>query len=121
MEFWKNIDLRPGVLGETRHYKAQPQLIEIKEDGSLKDHYMWSKIELNTDLLNSAFSKNTTQRKVTIAHEMGHAFGLSHRNNTPSSIMCQYLSGTRTATYPSYSDCMAINHLYPEPKNPTGK
>ncbi len=119
IEFWKNTDLRPGVLGQTQHYKATSHLIELNADGSLKDHYMWSKIELNTDLLNSGYSKNTTQRKVTIAHELGHAFGLSHRNNAPSSIMCQYLGGTRTATYPSYSDCMAINHLYPEPKNPT--
>lgn len=119
IEFWKSTDLRPGVLGQTQHYKATSHLIELNADGSLKDHYMWSKIELNTDLLNSGYSKNKTQRKVTIAHELGHAFGLSHRNNAPSSIMCQYLGGTRTATYPSYSDCMAINHLYPEPKNPT--
>lgn len=119
IEFWKNTDLRPGVLGQTQHYKGTSHFVEIKSDGSLKDHYMWSKIELNTDLLNNGYSQNTIQRKVTIAHELGHAFGLSHRNNAPSSIMCQYLGGTRTATYPSYSDCMAINHLYPEPKNPT--
>ena len=58
--------------------------------------------------LNLAYDVQTD----TITHEFGHVFGLDENNDTPSSIMCQKGYG-RTATYPSDTDIIMLNGLYP--------
>ncbi len=47
----------------------------------------------------------------TMTHEFGHVMGLAHKNNDPSSIMCQLAHG-RTATAPSNDDIAGLNYLY---------
>ncbi|WP_418691445.1 matrixin family metalloprotease [Agathobaculum sp.] len=46
-----------------------------------------------------------------MAHEFGHAMGLSEHNCKASTIMCQ-TAEERTASAPTAEDCHAINHLY---------
>ena len=47
----------------------------------------------------------------TMRHEFGHVYGLAHRNNDPTSIMCQAAYG-RTATNPSLYDYELLMSLY---------
>lgn len=56
-------------------------------------------------------SLSSSGKKGTIAHEMGHAFGLAHNNSNPNSIMCQTGSGRRVSSA-QICDLKGINHLY---------
>jgi len=51
-----------------------------------------------------------TVRRASMAHEIGHVFGLLHNTNT-NSIMCQYGAG-RTATTPNVLDRVSIINKY---------
>ena len=114
-EFWKDTTLPTYVLGSTSFWQGYNPVNINSSTGALELNYSWAKISLNTSALNSCFpSSMAAQRKATISHELGHGFGLSHRNNIPSSIMCQS-GGGRTASAPSSIDCSTINHLYPNP------
>lgn len=54
----------------------------------------------------------SAERKETVAHEMGHAFGLGHTQteNNNISIMRQY--GFVGSYNPLYDDILGINILY---------
>ena len=93
------------VLGETKFYLYQEELPLI--NGTLTKNYGWSKIYLNVNLLNTI---PAAQRKGTVAHEFGHAMGLSHQDRIDS-IMCQFGRG-RKATRADATDCNTINHIY---------
>lgn len=101
-----------GVLGLTKRYKDGSYLSPTL-DGRLTKNYGYTYIYINT--LECTRLLSEPQRKATIAHEFGHAMGLSHKNKVASSIMCQAKSGfgvTRTATRAGKADLKAINHLY---------
>ncbi len=93
-------------LGVTRHYLYQDQIFPV--NGALPKNYGWAKSSLNVDILKTI---PEVDRKGTIAHELGHAMGLSHQNYRPASIMCQYGNG-RSATRADALDCETINHIY---------
>lgn len=79
---------------------AQPSITEEPR----KD-YFYSEIVLSKD----DFSSITF---TAIAHEMGHAYGLSHRPNNEYSIMFKYLENMQVTT-PQAIDNNVINYLYP--------
>lgn len=56
-------------------------------------------------------NKNKTVTTATIAHEFGHALGLTHRISKKDSIMCQLGQG-RTVDKPSSIETVIVNHLY---------
>ncbi|MCP1102001.1 hypothetical protein [Aequitasia blattaphilus] len=69
----------------------------------------------------SSFGKNWYSSKIicdtnksipasTMAHEFGHALGLSHRISTKNTIMCQLGNG-RTVSSPQAMDVTLFNHL----------
>ena len=55
-----------------------------------KSDWLYSEIKVNLDKIAQI---NDQQVQGTMAHEIGHAFGLAHRNDNPYSIMCQLGSG----------------------------
>lgn len=96
------------TLGRTDFWKSGAKLT-LNSSGALTQNYGYTYIHVNPTALNS---ESASQRQATVAHEFGHAMGLSHKNTVSTSIMCQNQGGFRTATRASASDLNAINHLY---------
>lgn len=112
LEILQDTDIGIGLFGSTTFWAGDKE-IYVARDGSLAKNYEKAKIQLNPVAMNEYIPDNqSNQRLGTIMHEIGHALGLTHRNHTPGSIMCQYGYG-RTVWRPSASDCYAVNHLYP--------
>ena len=106
---FENARLSPGVLGETHFYLYQNE-VPLNTQGALTKNYGWSKCYISVAAMDT-YKISAENRKGTIAHELGHAMGLSHQNTRTSSIMCQTAYG-RTATRADAADCNTINHIY---------
>ena len=98
-----------GIGGETRFFLYQKEIF-LKSDGSLPKNYGWAQCIIAVSELDK-YNLSAAQKQATVAHELGHAMGLSHQNNRRESIMCQYGAG-RTATRADAIDCNTINHIY---------
>ncbi len=78
--YWDN----PSILGETIHRDGSANRVD-----PYLNNWDYSEIHLNETYMSSNKITNS-HAQGTIAHEMGHAFGLAHYNNNPTgSIMCQ--------------------------------
>lgn len=93
-----------NVLAETVHCNGYDN--RVNPDSQ---NWLYSKIYLSLDSL----APNPYYAKIqgTIAHEIGHAFGLKHYNNNPYSIMCQVAYGRKVETVQK-EDSDAINQKY---------
>ena len=93
----------PTVLGATSFWIYSTQI------NPRTSNWGWGKIQLNQDGF-SLLSDNDKQG--TIAHEMGHVFGLDETNNDVYSIMCQKGAG-RLVYEPQVGDLRPIQQMYP--------
>lgn len=96
--FWQGDD---GILAETRLFSATGASLYPPSN------YFYANIYINHSRNQSI---NASQVQGTIAHEMGHAFGLAHTNNR-NSIMCQVGMGRQVQTVQA-EDNDAINQIY---------
>lgn len=90
-----------GVLAWTEFYKSGTSVSPTNENWK----YTYIK------LYKPNFKSTNCNIKGTIAHEMGHCFGLAHNNSKPASIMCQTAYG-RSVNKAQNCDLKGINHLY---------
>lgn len=91
-----------GIIAQTTFWVYSTQL------DPYKSNWGWNKIQLNMPVMSTL---DTYDQQGSIAHEMGHAFGLDHNNEDPTTIMCQLAYG-RFVYMPTPDDLNGINHLY---------
>lgn len=72
------------------------------------ENWLFNEIHLVRSTLNSL---SRGDRQATIAHEIGHCWGLAHYNSNPNSIMCQFGSG-RAVVFVQECDHNAFKSLY---------
>ena len=95
-----------SILAETYHHRDDTS---GRVDPERVD-YDFAIIYINDDYYRQSSFSNT-HATATLAHEMGHAFGLAHNNTNTNSIMCQTKYG-RIATRVQQVDNNALNSLY---------
>lgn len=98
-----------GVGGLTKFFLYQNE-VPLNTEGALTKNYGWAQCTICVSELDR-YNLSAAQKQATVAHELGHAMGLSHQNTRRESIMCQYGYG-RTATRADATDCNTINHIY---------
>lgn len=69
----------------------------------------WNKILINCSLTSSY---STSKKTGLVAHELGHAMGLSHQPKNPSSSIMYNYDDNRALSRPGTVDCNNINHIY---------
>jgi hypothetical protein len=95
-------DVTQGIVASTEFWVNQRTLNPNMEN------WGWNKELLN---LPSFTPLTSYEQKGTIAHEMGHAFGLDHNQGDIYSIMCQLKYG-RAVSMAGTDDLNGINSLY---------
>lgn len=91
-----------GLLGWAEFWRYSTELDPNTQN------WGWNKIMINFPSFNTL---SVYHRKGTIAHEMGHAFGLAHSTNN-SVIMAQYGNHARIYNTAQKDDLNGINYLY---------
>ena len=74
----------------------------------------WGKIQLNASSNTTGGFNNLSafKKQGTVAHEIGHVFGLDETNDDTLSIMCQLGYG-RAVNQPQVGDLIPIQEMYP--------
>lgn len=115
------------IIAETLFYRTSGTLQPINPKN---ENWLWGKIQLymGSSAATTYRNMNNFYRQSTIAHEMGHVFGLEHVTNE-SSIMNQYkylqydpvhvtyVERTCTVNQPQKNDYLTVNLIY-GPYNP---
>lgn len=98
-----------GLRGVTYFYNTSGS----KMTPSAGANYKWAEINLEEAYFNGTAS--TVNKNATVAHELGHAFGLNHPSNGsayPNDLMTSSTYRNSGVSTPSAKDKSSINHLY---------
>lgn len=93
----------PNIRGETIMFNSAAQDMTNQISTT---NWVYAEIHLNT----SVIATNTIETQGTIAHEMGHCFGLAHVND-PNCLMYRYSNGRNTHVVTA-DENNGINALY---------
>lgn len=91
-----------SVISETTYFTSSGVNV------SGRSSYYYAEIRINRDEISYCSSY---EKIGTMAHELGHAFGLDENNSNTSSIMCQLSSG-RTVNTVSSEDYATVVSIY---------
>ncbi len=79
----------------TLYFNTSKQEVPNNSEGDPLYDWYYCQIWINKSAA-EVLVPNTSTSRATIAHEMGHVFGLDENNDNPYSIMCQYGHGRLT-------------------------
>ncbi len=96
-------ELEATTIAKTSFYDINEGRVSASESD-----WFFAKIEINVKVINTLREE---VQQGTIAHELGHAFGLEHQNKNINSIMCQFSCGRKMHRVDEISH-NAINTLY---------
>lgn len=97
------------TLAVTRLYNKSGAQMNVTSTIELSSNYKTARIYICESNMAALIDENT-KRIATVSHEVGHALGLSHRNTTSTSIMCQF--SNRTVNAPKPKDVKSVKHIY---------
>lgn len=77
-------------------------------------NWRWCKIVLYTNYFTGSNLTSSTGHTLqsTVAHEMGHVFGLDENNTMPNTVMAQAKTRNTSVIGPTKDDCNGVNALY---------
>lgn len=97
----------PSIGAMTNHYLFGSPVVPVYQN------WGWCDIRLNYCFYGGGFNNLSDYNKQgTVAHEMGHVFGLDETNYDTRSIMCQ-LGANREVNEPQAGDLATIQEMYP--------
>lgn len=101
-------DDNAGVIAFTKFYLTNSKWVGGDSDNHSGPTSNWSKshIIINPSVYNTL---STSVKTASLAHELGHAFGLAHSNDR---TVLMYPSSARTVYTPQIDDTNGIIHLY---------
>lgn len=114
---WNNyseVQISRASSAVSAHILFQPTVFEDEYTGATTDWFVNSQWAFPTTDWTKArilIEEGKAVQYVTVSHELGHAFGLTHRITERNSIMCQS-TNRRVSTQPEQIDINVINHIY---------
>lgn len=101
-----------GAYGSTSFYSTSydnTSSIEPEES-----NWRWCQIYLYTEYFSGTnlISSSGHTLQSTVAHEMGHVFGLDENNSNENTIMAQAKNRSESVVGPAKDDCRGINAIY---------
>lgn len=100
----EDVNLTTSMLAYTTFWDDKVVTVQPSPTYAPTKNYFYSEIIINR-------SKASSITAAVLTHEMGHSYGLSHRNNV-NSIMHPYADEIAVST-PQSIDNAVINYLYP--------
>ncbi|PWK14943.1 matrixin family metalloprotease [Tumebacillus permanentifrigoris] len=95
-------DASQGVIAETEFWIYSTKVAPTAQN------WGWNKEKINSVTYSPL---SDWDERGSVAHEIGHAFGLAHSNSNPYAIMCQ-LSNGRQVQSATADDLNGVNALY---------
>lgn len=111
MDIYTSTDMN-GAYGQTWFFGTNYD--DTSKVNPRNSNWRWCKISLYVNYFTSNNLTSSTGHTLqsTVAHEMGHVFGLDENNTMPNTVMAQARARSTSVIGPSRDDCNGVNALY---------